>query len=450
MQIAQVLAGYTLGGADLLRRAMGKKKAEEMAKEKEGFLDGAKAQQVDLKIADAGLRAHGVLRRLRLQPVALGRVRLDHLPDRVPQAPLPARVHGGPDVVRRRQHRQHRQVHRRGARDGPGRRAARTSTSRVADFTVTPRADAHGGKVIRFGLGAVKGVGANAVEAILEARAADGQFESIFDFAAGSTPRSATGACSSSWSRAARSTACRATTTARSCSRRLDAAHRAWRVRAARSAQRPDLAVRADRSGRGPTAARGAGDPGRDLSRASRSGRPSSCSRSRRRRSGFYVSGHPLDRYRGDLTRYATATTSDFTRGRAQRSATHSIGGIVSQYREMITKKGDKMARFQLEDSEGTLEVIAFPKTFEKVRHVLVSRRADPVHGRGQERGHVGRTRVEDAAGGRGAAVRAAAGQDQPGRHPPRRRPAHPRSGRRAQDHPGERATRCTSARWCA
>ena len=39
----------------------------------------------------------------------------------------------------------------------------------------------------------------------------------------------------------------------------------------------------------------------------------------------------------------------------------------------MITKKGDKMARFMLEDSEGTLEVIAFPKTFEKVRHVLVS-----------------------------------------------------------------------------
>ena len=43
----------------------------------------------------------------------------------------------------------------------------------------------------------------------------------------------------------------------------------------------------------------------------------------------------------------------------------------------MITKKGDKMARFMLEDSEGTLEVIAFPKTFEKVRHVLVS--DDPI-----------------------------------------------------------------------
>ncbi len=87
---------------------------------------------------------------------------------------------------------------------------------------------------------------------------------------------------------------------------------------------------------------------------------------------GFYVSGHPLDRYRGDLQRYASASTAEFLAG-MRNVGTHSIGGIVSQYREMITKKGDKMARFMLEDSEGTLEVIAFPKTFEKVRHVLVS-----------------------------------------------------------------------------
>jgi len=48
----------------------------------------------------------------------------------------------------------------------------------------------------------------------------------------------------------------------------------------------------------------------------------------------------------------------------------------------MITKKGDKMARFMLEDAAGTLEVIAFPKTFEKVRHVLVSE--DPILCSGQ------------------------------------------------------------------
>src|SRR5205085_9252968 len=50
-----------------------------------------------------------------------------------------------------------------------------------------------------------------------------------------------------------------------------------------------------------------------------------------------------------------------------------AVGGIVAQYREMITKKGDKMARFILEDATGGFEVVCFPKTSEKVRHVLVS-----------------------------------------------------------------------------
>ena len=52
MQISSALAGYSLGKADLLRRAMGKKKAEVMAKEKAGFLDGAKAKKVDPKVAE--------------------------------------------------------------------------------------------------------------------------------------------------------------------------------------------------------------------------------------------------------------------------------------------------------------------------------------------------------------------------------------------------------------
>src|SRR6202034_2384838 len=51
MKIAQVLAGYTLGGADLLRRAMGKKKAEEMASQRSVFVEGARARGVDARLA---------------------------------------------------------------------------------------------------------------------------------------------------------------------------------------------------------------------------------------------------------------------------------------------------------------------------------------------------------------------------------------------------------------
>ena len=63
MQIAQVLAGYTLGGADLLRRAMGKKKAEEMAKQRAGFLDGRQEEGRRREDRQRGLRPDGEVRR---------------------------------------------------------------------------------------------------------------------------------------------------------------------------------------------------------------------------------------------------------------------------------------------------------------------------------------------------------------------------------------------------
>ena len=67
MQAAQVLAGYSLGGADMLRRAMGKKKAEEMAKQREIFRDGRGQEGIGAEQGRRGLRPDGEVRRLRLQ-----------------------------------------------------------------------------------------------------------------------------------------------------------------------------------------------------------------------------------------------------------------------------------------------------------------------------------------------------------------------------------------------
>ena len=67
MQIAQILAGYTLGGADLLRRAMGKKKPEEMAKQRSVFVSGAVARGVREGAGHAYIRSDGEIRRLRFQ-----------------------------------------------------------------------------------------------------------------------------------------------------------------------------------------------------------------------------------------------------------------------------------------------------------------------------------------------------------------------------------------------
>jgi DNA polymerase-3 subunit alpha len=381
MQIAQVLGGYSLGGADLLRRAMGKKKPEEMAKQKEKFLGGAKEKGVDPRIADqvfelmAFFAGYGFN---RSHSAAYGWITYQtawlkqHYPhefmaglmscdadniDNVVKFIAEARAMGlvveRPDI-----------------------------DESLADFTVTPSSGAPGEaasagapdqptKVIRFGLGAVKGVGGNAVEAIIEARSKEGHFQSLFEI-------------------------CRRVDTQK-CNRRVleqlvksgaldglpGGRHRAQLLANLDAALERGAAEQRDRRS-GQTSLFGllaAAEPMKPAGGGGGQGEtyqdveiwgPKQLLAFEKEALGFYVSGHPLDRYRGDLQRYATAGTADFPAGKKGQGDA-AVGGIVSQYREMITKKGDKMARFMLEDSEGTLEVIAFPKTFEKVRHVLVS-----------------------------------------------------------------------------
>jgi DNA polymerase III subunit alpha len=370
MQIAQILGGYSLGGADLLRRAMGKKKPEEMAKQKATFLEGAKKLEVDTKIADqvfelmAFFAGYGFN---RSHSAAYGWITYQtaylkhHYPHEFMAGLMSCDADNVDNIVKFIAE----------ARS-MGLTVERPDINEShQDFTVTPKAEAQGGKIVRFGLGAVKGVGGNAVEAIIEARKTDGNFTSIFEV-------------------------CRRVDTQK-CNRRvleqliksgaLDGLpgghHRAQLLAALDAALERGASEQRDRKS-GQTSLFGmlmAAEPAKPDGSAGQQGEtypeieiwgPKQLLAFEKEALGFYVSGHPLDRYRSDLTRYATATTSDFPMG-ARSQGEHSIGGIVSQYREMITKKGDKMARFMLEDAAGTLEVIAFPKTFEKTRTNLVS-----------------------------------------------------------------------------
>jgi DNA polymerase-3 subunit alpha len=376
MQIAQVLGGYSLGGADLLRRAMGKKKPEEMAKQKEKFLDGARAKGVDPKIADqvfelmAFFAGYGFN---RSHSAAYGWITYQtaylkhHFPHEFMAGLMSCDADNIDNIVKFIAE----------AR-AMGLVVERPDLNEsLADFTVTAASGAPASgapapaKVIRFGLGAVKGVGGTAVDAILEARAADGPFHSLFEI-------------------------CRRVDTQK-CNRRVleqlvksgaldglpGGRHRAQLLATLDAALEQGAAEQRDRRS-GQTSLFGllaAAEPARPAAAVAAPGEvyqdvegwgPKQLLAFEKEALGFYVSGHPLDRYRGDLVRYASATTSDFLTGK-RGVGESSIGGIVSQYREMITKKGDKMARFHLEDADGTLEVIAFPKTFDKVRHVLVS-----------------------------------------------------------------------------
>jgi DNA polymerase-3 subunit alpha len=364
MQIAQVLAGYSLGRADLLRRAMGKKKKEIMDAEKAGFVEGARDKGVDVKVADqifdliAFFAGYGFN---RSHSAAYGWVTYQtaylkhHYPHEFMAGLMSCDADNIDNIVKFIAE----------AR-AMGLTVERPDVNESDnDFTVAARKD---GKVIRFGLGAVKGVGSNAVDVILEARASEGAFTSLYDF-------------------------CRRVDTQKANRRVIEALikagafdglegkhHRAQLIAAIDTALERGASEQRDKRS-GQTSLFGLIDPPKAAGGGPRQGEtypdietwgPKQLLAFEKEALGFYVSGHPLDRYRSELGRWANATTADFAEGRRQPGEA-GIGGIVSQYREMITKKGDKMARFVLEDQAGTMEVVVFPKTFEKVRHVLVS-----------------------------------------------------------------------------
>ena len=175
MQIAQVLAGYTLGAADLLRRAMGKKKPEEMAEQRNIFVEGAVARGVDRNVAMgifdlmekfAGYgfnKSHSAAYALLAYQTAWLKT---HYPSAFMAAVLSSDMDNTDKVVSLRE-----EINRMELELYPP--AVNESEYK---FTVVDE------KSIRFGLGAIKGVGQSAIENIIEERNANGKFRDLFEF----------------------------------------------------------------------------------------------------------------------------------------------------------------------------------------------------------------------------------------------------------------------------
>jgi len=99
---------------------------------------------------------------------------------------------------------------------------------------------------------------------------------------------------------------------------------------------------------------------------------------------GFFITGHPLERFRAELQHWCNTTTGRLMELREAREVT--IGGIIGALRLIKTRKGDRMASFVLEDLEGTAEALVFPETYKKLAArladdllVLVKAKAEPV-----------------------------------------------------------------------
>ncbi len=375
MQVAQALSGYSLGGADLLRRAMGKKKPEEMAKQKSTFLDGAKTQGVDEADADrifglleffAGYgfnKSHSAAYALITYQTAYLKA---HFPvellcgimtsdkekiDKVVRTIADARAMGvtvlPPDVNESDIDFKVVYTHRDGKK-----RPARGEKTAVAKDPCGPQ--------IRFGLGAVRGLGEAALEALLEARKEGGHFKDLFDFASRVDAKRVNKGV---FEALVECGAFDKTLSERGISRATAFASIEIALERSRAASRDrergqtnmfgllDASPRAGREGLAPSA-------GGYVPTAEPWDRREMLVRERKAL-GFYVSGHPLERYlkgAGSLAKLEAVPASSLAG--ASDWAVVRVCGMVEGYRERVFKDGGgKIAFFDLEDLTGRVTV---------------------------------------------------------------------------------------------
>ncbi|MEN9800179.1 MAG: hypothetical protein RL653_3876 [Pseudomonadota bacterium] len=343
MQIAQVLGGYTLGGADLLRRAMGKKKAEEMAKQRALFLDGARKQEVDEKIASGVFDLMEKFAQYgfnKSHSAAYGLITLHtawlkaHYPVEFMAALLTSEKDNTDKVV----------LH--------------IAEARAAGHQVLPPdvnlSDLAFGAVegkIRFGLGAIKGVGEGAIEAILEARK-EKPFKDLFDFCERVDARKVNRKVIEALVKAG------AFDSSGKGRNALFATIEKAMNRGA-SSQRDAAAGQSSLFGLlgGGSSDKGGAPLPNEYEKVEEWSERERLSHEKEA-IGFYVSGHPLHAYERELQRYARTTQAA---QRARNNDKITLGGIVAAMRERPTKTGKRMAWVTLEDLHGSIEVICFP-----------------------------------------------------------------------------------------
>jgi DNA polymerase-3 subunit alpha len=358
LQIANRLAGMSLGEADLLRRAMGKKKPEEMERQRERFVRGAVERGIDEKKAEqvfqlmAEFAGYGFAKS-HSTAYALITYQTAYLKANHPREYLAALLStesGNHDKLAR----YIAHAHQLGIEILPP-----DVNESARDFGVVA-----GG--IRFGLAGVKNVGEGAIEAILEARAAGAPFTGIYDFARRVDGRRVNRRVVESLVKCGafdRLHPSRASVWAG-----LDAALEAGAA-----------ALRDREIGQGSLfgAVGGAPAPDPELPEA-----PAWTDRERLEREkevlGFYVTGHPLSALAAELGRFAD-TTSTQTEGKQGRDV--RVGGILTQLRETRTRRGSVMGFGALEDLEGSFDLVIFAEPW--AQHATLLKRAKGGEGDG-------------------------------------------------------------------
>ncbi|MBM0491005.1 DNA polymerase III subunit alpha [Aeromonas jandaei] len=351
MQIAQTLAGYTLGGADMLRRAMGKKKPEEMAKQRAGFEEGAIKNGVDgelaMKIFDlvekfAGYgfnKSHSAAYALvSYQTLWLK----THFPAEFMAAVMTADMDNTDKIVTLVD-----ECLRMGLTVIP----PDVNTGRYR-FSVNE--DGH----IVYGIGAVKGVGEGPIDAILDARDRDGPFRDLFDF-------------------------CNRVDIKKLNKRVMEklilsgAMDRLGPHRAALMATLEEAMRAAEQHAKAQAVGQvdmfGVLTEEIDDVKKAFANVPHWPDKvwleGERETLGLYLTGHPINQYSGELRRYTSGRLCDLHP--TSRDTVTTAAGLVIAARSMVTKRGNKMGIFTLDDRSGRLDVTLFSEALEKYEELM-------------------------------------------------------------------------------
>ncbi|MDX2177972.1 MAG: DNA polymerase III subunit alpha [Bryobacteraceae bacterium] len=354
MQVANKMAGYSLGEADMLRRAMGKKKVEEMAQQRERFLSGAKAKGYAAKkaekifdlmaqFAEYGFNkshsaAYGYLAYITAYLKA-------NYPVEFMSALLTSETGNTAKVVK----------YINECRDMQIRVLAPDVNHSDLDFT--PDGDA-----IRFGLGAVKNVGANAVEAIVAARRDGGPFASIFKFCERVDMSQVNRRVIESLVKAGALDSLGSTRSQTMAA--LDSA-----IETGVRAQRDRLSGQSGLFG----GLLEAENPEPALPNVP-DWTPREKLAGEKEVLGYYVSGHPLDEFQDRIPDIRTHTTANLE-GLA-RATEVKLCALLTQIQRKRNRDGKPWAAFQIEDREGTIEGVAFTTVYEGLQQFLQEDRA--------------------------------------------------------------------------
>lgn len=378
MQIAVALAGFTMGEADILRKAMGKKKKELIDRQKQPFVEGAarrgiprdKAEAIfDLMAQFGGYgfnKSHSAAYALVAYQTAYLKA---HYPVEYMCALMTTEAGDTEKIIR---------YINACRRMGIPIRPPDVNESRLGFHPA--------GRAIRFGLSAIKGIGEAAVDAILVARA-EGPFQSVEDFLARVDLRRVNRRAVESLVKAG------AFDSLDPNREEILARLPALMETAQEEARQREAGQFALFGGTKPASARRAERAAAGLTAGSRSERLAH----EREALGFYITGHPLDSYAAEAEIFANTTSARI--GSLRPGSEARMGGIVAAVKARTTRRGEKMAFVTLEDLEGLVEVVVFSKVYKTCRDAIES--GEPVFlvGRveaGEEGGHEekGRPRI--------------------------------------------------------